>query len=212
MAIKLPGLNCGLCGFRTCSEFQQIILKDDKEAKRCIHLGRVNRGEVKIDDDLSGPDADKLEDSLGREFDFILEPFRDEEGGTLEFIHPLNNDAIKNLKLKKGDVIIGRPLAAGCPVTHCGRIIDIDSSGIIKWSVIGPLVARNKPLVDIGSYAPVVFEGVVKQAKSELKVGMRYNFMPRHCMLQWRHSGLISFVSKAPNGSYKVRIEGIMLG
>ncbi len=153
--IKLPGLNCGSCGFKTCLQFYEVILKDQAEIKRCVYMNKMPLPEASADNDSeNAPFINKWVDSLGREFDFILEPFKEKEGGILEFIHPFNTNIIADLKLKKGDIIIGRPLAAGCPVTHCGKIMDIDLSGIIKWSVIGPLTVRNKPFLDIGNYLP----------------------------------------------------------
>ena len=36
--IKLPGLNCGICGFQDCKEFQEFLKDNPGEIKRCIHL------------------------------------------------------------------------------------------------------------------------------------------------------------------------------
>lgn len=38
--------------------------------------------------------------------------------------------------------------------------------------------------------------GVAALAESPVKVGMRYYFQPRLCMLQWRHSGLVNYLSR----------------
>ncbi len=52
---------------------------------------------------------------------------------------------------------------------------------------------------------------MVNEARCELKVGMRYYFQPRMCMLQWRHSGLVNYLSR--NGkTYQVRVEGLWIG
>ena len=40
----------------------------------------------------------------------------------------------------------------------------------------------------------------------------RYWFMPRRCMLQWRHNRLVNAITKLPDGSYKVWIEGLFIG
>jgi hypothetical protein len=36
--------------------------------------------------------------------------------------------------------------------------------------------------------------------------------MPRRCMLQWRHSGLVNAVTRLKEGGYRVRIEGLYIG
>ena len=55
------------------------------------------------------------------------------------------------------------------------------------------------------------YEGLALHTKTDLRIGMRYWFQPRMCMLQWRHSGLINYLNKIPNG-YQVRIEGLFIG
>jgi hypothetical protein len=44
-----------------------------------------------------------------------------------------------------------------------------------------------------------------------LKVGMRYFFQPRMCMLQWRHSGLLNYLNRLGD-QYQVRLEGLWIG
>lgn len=208
----LPGLNCGSCGFKSCEQFREFLLENPGEIKRCFYLGAEKAKSA--EKPLAEENRQCWKDTLDREFDFILDPLEMDEGPR-ETIHPYNVQVITDLNLKEGDIIIGRPIAAGCPVTHCGRIMDIDKkSGLIDWCVIGPLLARNKPLSDIGGYAPTAFTGLVKEMRKELelKVGERYYWMPRRCMLQWRHSGLISSLMKTKDGYHQVRIEGVFLG
>jgi uncharacterized Fe-S cluster-containing protein len=73
---------------------------------------------------------------------------------------------------------------------------------------LGP---RSQEYKDIGYYAAEAYEGAIKSTNKELKIGMRYWFLPRRCMLQWRHSGLINFINKR-NNIFQVRIEGLMIG
>ena len=65
---------------------------------------------------------------------------------------------------------------------------------------------------DIGYYVSQAYEGIIKETKEDIKIGVRYWFLPRRCMLQWRHSGLVNAVTKLKDGSYKVRIEGLLIG
>jgi uncharacterized Fe-S cluster-containing protein len=120
----------------------------------------------------------------------------------------------RELDIKKDDVIIGRPMgmSCGCPITHCGIVMDVDQkTGIIVWCVTGPLQPRLKGFKDLGYYAAEAYEGIVNETRKELKVGLRFWFLPRRCMLQWRHSGLVNFIVQTKEG-LRVRIEGLMIG
>jgi uncharacterized Fe-S cluster-containing protein len=153
-------------------------------------------------------------DHLKRDFDFILDCFGNEPGPR-ETILPYNPALVKELGVKKGDVMIGRPMgmSCGCPITHCGVVTDSDPrNGVINWCVTGPLRPRSEGFIDIGYYVAQGYEGLIRESKEKIELGRRYWFMPRRCMLQWRHSGLVNAVTKLPDGSYKVRIEGLFIG
>jgi uncharacterized Fe-S cluster-containing protein len=152
-------------------------------------------------------------DSLDREFDFYLEHFP-EEPGPREIIIPHNPMITREMEIKRGDLLIGRPLgmSCGCPITHCGVATDVDlRTGVIVWCVTGPLGPREKGFKDLGYYIAEGYEGLVHETRVELKVGMRYYFQPRMCMLQWRHSGLINYLNRLKEG-YQIRLEGLWIG
>jgi uncharacterized Fe-S cluster-containing protein len=216
----LPNLNCGACGYKSCDDFAIAVDKAETELKKCIHVKQTvanasihkNCLNCMVGENL----GEKLEwkDSLKREFDFILDIFEGEPGPK-ETILPYNPTLVKELEIKKGDVMIGRPMgmSCGCPVTHCGVVSDVDArNGVIHWNVTGPLRPRSEGFVDIGYYVSQAYEGIIKESKEEIKLGRRYWFLPRRCMLQWRHSGLVNAVTKLRDGSYKVRIEGLLIG
>jgi uncharacterized Fe-S cluster-containing protein len=217
----LPKLDCGACGYKTCVEFADMVDKGDDELKKCIHI--ADRIEEKTDtkdcficSKEGNGMGEKLgwKDNLKRDFDFILDCFP-EEPGPKETILPYNPTLVKELGVKKGDVMIGRPMgmSCGCPITHCGVVSSVDArNGVINWNVTGPLRPRAEGFVDIGYYVSQAYEGIIKESKEEIKIGMRYWFLPRRCMLQWRHSGLVNAVTKLKDGSYKVRIEGLLIG
>ena len=234
--IELPGLDCGMCGYRTCDELrEQLPVKPDL-IKRCIPLSE-NRVPVEPKSlpivtpsrlearetscgactrpDRGSPRPEQLpwHDSLGREFDFYLEHFP-EEPGPREIILPHNPLITSEMNVQVGDILIGRPLgmSCGCPITHCGVTMEVDPrTGVIVWCVTGPLGPRQKGFKDLGYYIAEGYEGLVNETRCELKVGMRYYFQPHMCMLQWRHSGLVNYLSR--NGkSYQVRLEGLWIG
>ena len=152
-------------------------------------------------------------DSLGRDFDFYLEHFP-EEPGPREIIIPHNPLLTREMDIQVGDVLIGRPLgmSCGCPITHCGIAMDVDKrTGVIVWCVTGPLNPRLKGFKDLGYYIAEGYEGLIHEARCEIRIGERYYFQPKMCMLQWRHSGLVNYLNRLPNG-YQVRVEGLWIG
>ena len=217
---RLPQINCGVCGYKTCDEFAIAVDNSETSLKMCIHL-KHNGSEVKnMSNCINCKDAGQMgekmgwKDHLNRDFDFILDCF-DNEPGPRETILPYNPQLVKELGVKKGDVMIGRPMgmSCGCPITHCGVVTDSDPrNGVINWCVTGPLRPRSEGFVDIGYYVAQGYEGIIKESKEKIELGRRYWFMPRRCMLQWRHSGLVNAVSRLKDGSYKIRIEGLFIG
>ena len=216
----LPNLNCGACGYKTCTDFASAVDIDKAELKKCIHAKKAVTEVSGHSNCINCVKTENLgeklnwKDSLTRDFDFILDIF-DGEPGPKETILPYNPTLVKELGVKKGDVMIGRPMgmSCGCPVTHCGVVTDVDPrNGVIHWYVTGPLRPRSEGFVDIGYYVSQAYEGIIKESKEKIELGRRYWFLPRRCMLQWRHSGLVNAVTKLKDGSYKVRIEGLLIG
>src|SRR5512135_1442105 len=100
---KLPGLDCGLCGVRTCGEMSARLETHPEWLERCIHLStdRVARP--------ARPARGAWQDTLGRELDFYLEHFP-EDPGPREAILPHNPLLTRELDARPGDTLIGRPL------------------------------------------------------------------------------------------------------
>jgi len=221
MADVLPGLDCGLCGFKSCEEFAVVLTSQPEEIKKCVHAGRQKT----VPDDAAATPVcatcdfknlsqeNTWKDSLGREYDFILDTFPNDPGPR-ETILPHNPLLTKEMEIKNGDILIGRPLgmSCGCPITHCGIVMDVDQkTGVMVWCVTGPLGPRHNGYKDIGYYSAEAYDGLVRSTQKELKIGMRYFFLPHRCMLQWRHSGLINFINKTRQGT-SVRVEGLWIG
>jgi len=220
---ELPGLNCGLCGVRTCAELADRLPARPELLARCIHLAEERAG---FDAPVASPASRSVDaprdqkavdprwtDTLGREFDFFLEHFP-EDPGPREIILPHNPMLTRELDIQRGDVLIGRPLgmSCGCPITHCGIAMDVDPrNGVIVWCVTGPLKPREQGFKDLGYYIAEGYEGLITEARTEIRIGMRYYFQPRMCMLQWRHSGLVNYVNRTSTG-LQVRVEGLWIG
>lgn len=233
----LPGLNCGLCGMRSCQEMADRLVTQFDLLERCIHLS-TNRvsvakpvvtapptplalpvtaacGDCAVNERLTVQSklSPSWRDTLGREFDFYLEHFP-EEPGPREIMLPHNPMLTREMDIQPGDILIGRPLgmSCGCPITHCGIAMEVDQrTGVIVWCVTGPLMPRQQGFKDLGYYIAEGYEGLITQTRVDVKIGMRYFFQPRMCMLQWRHSGLVNFMNRTPGG-LQVRLEGLWIG
>ena len=158
-------------------------------------------------------DQRRWHDSLGREFDFVLRHFP-EEPGPREIIIPHNPMLTREMEIHRGDVLIGRPLgmSCGCPITHCGVVTEVDArTGVITWCVTGPLRPRQEGFKDIGYYVAEAYEGLILDARCDIRIGMRYFFQPEMCMLQWRHSGLVNYLNRSGD-AMQVRVEGLWIG
>jgi len=216
-ALELPGLDCGMCGFRSCNAMAEQLEKRPDLIKRCIARS-ANRFDAPVvarrDAFVPSAGADPTwRDTLGRDFDFYLEHFP-EDPGPREIILPHNPMLTREMEIAVGDLLIGRPLgmSCGCPITHCGVVSEVDRrTGVIVWCVTGPLGPREKGFKDVGYYIAEGYEGLILETRAEIAIGRRYFFQPRRCMLQWRHSGLVNYMNRGKDG-LQVRLEGLWIG
>jgi len=218
--IQLPGLDCGACGYRKCTDFSHALNKGEADLQKCIHYAPIATAAKGPQNCIACAGSENLGvklawmDGLKREFDFILDVMEGEPGPR-ETMLPYNPALVKELGVKKGDLMIGRPMgmSCGCPITHCGVVTHADPrNGVIEWCVTGPLRPRSEGFIDIGYYVAQGYEGIIRESKEKIELGRRYWFLPRRCMLQWRHSGLVNAVTRQKDGSYRVRIEGLFIG
>ncbi|HPS84333.1 MAG TPA: (Fe-S)-binding protein, partial [Bacteroidales bacterium] len=79
--LRLPNLNCGACGYKTCTDFALAVDEAKVEVKKCIHAKQVTKEENRQVNCLNCMGAENLaeklgwKDSLKRDFDFILDIF-----------------------------------------------------------------------------------------------------------------------------------------
>ena len=210
---KLPGKDCGLCGSKTCKEFAEIIKKNPDAINKCVYSEKKKIDRTSTTYSSSKEEDITWKDYFGREYDFILDKFPDMPGPkeTILLFNPTN---VEKLKIKKGDILYGRPawISCGCPVTHVGIVVEEPDyfNGVVSWCIVGPMFSREKG-INIGYYNTVAYEGIVKHTRKELQIGKRYYFQPRSCVLQWRHCGIINQMTKTKQGVH-VRMEGIWIG
>jgi uncharacterized Fe-S cluster-containing protein len=226
---ELPGLDCGLCGFPTCDLFATALQAKPQLMERCTMRSpdkptytAAAAAPAAADSLIVLPTRSPTEkrqepwhDRLGRPFEFYMDVFP-QDRGPREAIIPRNPLRTRELEIQPGDLLLGRPsgMSCGCPLTHVGVAERVDAiNGVIEWCITGPLTARQGNPKNIGYYEAIAYDGIIKekQPDCEIQIGVRYFFQPRRCMMQWRHSGLITFLNQTPYG-LQAHAEGLMIG
>jgi len=205
MPWKPPGKDCGACGQRSCGDFEMLIAEgrarytecpfyhDDDELKKGL-LGARYSGK----------------DILGQSYDFVILPLPGESSARKSIL-PFRPDITERYGIKKGDIVMGRPAGAGCPVQHVLRVTSADYiTGVIVGHVVGPEYARHGDVKDVKEYHMLGFEGLASVVKERPEFGRRHYFLPGSCMMQRAHTGLVSMVIEKPYGT-QIRIEDIII-
>lgn len=201
---RLRGRNCGMCGFGSCARFAEEAERNPSLLERCIYL----KEGCEVGDVRQAEYAE--EDIIGEKYDFILMPLPDEKS-CREYILPFNPLLVRELDIRKGDIVVGRPMGQGCPVQHVLEVIDVDRFCVITAWVVGPQYSRSGDFKEIGPYSLVAFEGIAKVVRREPMFGHRQRFLPGYCMMNLTHTGLVNFVNKTRRGIH-VRLEDIIIG
>lgn len=191
--------NCGLCGEKSCDDFRQAVREDKKQITDCPFHTENALNIIKESDNL---------DFHNNVYDFLLKPIGDEPSAR-KIIRPFRTDLIEKLEITAGDIVIARPMGAGCPVTHVLKVYEVDElAGLLYTWVVGPQFSRGHEVKDIKAYAMVGFEGIAEDILNYPKVGKSAGFMPNFCMLRLTHHGLVNKVLNTSEGLL-VRIEDI---
>jgi len=132
LAQLIPGKNCGLCGFRNCEALLEHALSKPETIKRCVYLFEHEFSSIAAVQDKKEV---SWTDLLDREYDFVLDMFENDPGPREHILlgNPVN---LEKLKIKKGDILFGRPvMGVGCPVTHCGVVMEEPDyfNGAVVW-------------------------------------------------------------------------------
>nr|WP_319377577.1 (Fe-S)-binding protein [uncultured Methanoregula sp.] len=206
MVWEPPGRNCAACGCPSCGEFIALARQGKKELAGCPYYPRrENPIRAPSDPAPSGRDL------LGFDYDFIVRPFQGEPSAR-RHIHPFRADLVDRWGIVPGDILRGRPIEPACPIQHVLRVISADPvTGILSCHTVGPAAARSAAAVyDIRAYHEIGFEGIAETVRHEPVVGFRMRFLPKNCMRQMVHSGVVHMVLNKSSGTH-VLIEDIQM-
>jgi len=107
------------CGYKTCNDFADAIDRTETELKRCIHIKQTvsNIGFKNCLSCMGGENLAKNSSgktALKGKFDFYPRYFEGEPGPKRNNFAIQSNRWVKELGVKKGDVMIGRPMGMSC--------------------------------------------------------------------------------------------------
>ncbi len=200
-----PGKNCGACGSSSCDEFMSRVAEGKVSQRACPFFIAVK----KPSDDILKHNYSGV-DITGQRYSFVMQPILGEPSAR-KIILPFRPDLVEKWDIHEGDIVVGRPSGAGCPVQHVIRVISADViTGVITGHVVGPQFSRGKEIKDIREYHMLGFEGMAVPVTEEPQFGRRYSFLPGSCMMDRAHTGFVNMVIGKPWGLH-VRVEDIVI-
>ena len=205
-----PGKNCGACGASTCEEFTRMIDEGRKVNADCPFYREGPGLNSPLETVMTANYGDR--DIHGDPFDFILHPLPGEPSAR-KIVLPFRPDMTEKLEIERGDLVLGRPMGAGCPVQHVLSIIEADYlTGLLTCHVVSPLLAREKgdEVKSISAYHIIGFEGVAQTINNEPAFGRRQKFLPGFCMMNLAHTGVVNMVLENSYGTH-ARVEDIRI-
>ncbi|HNT07610.1 (Fe-S)-binding protein [Methanoculleus sp.] len=205
MAWQPPGKDCGACGAPTCEAFIALVREGEKDLLDCVFYSTdLAPSRFESETRHTGRDI------LGTEYDFILEPLPGEVSAR-KIILPFRPDLVEKWGIVPGDIVVGRPAGAGCPVQHVLSVIRANPvTGLLTCLVVGPRASRGGGFKEIEAYHIVGFEGISRTVRREPTFGMRQRFLPGSCMMNLAHTGVVNMVLAQSSGLH-VRVEDIRL-
>lgn len=199
-----PGKDCGACGAPSCADFLMLLSRGEKKRVDCPFSTECAGSAPGGDTEYSGIDV------CNKPYDFILGPLGDEPSAR-KIILPFRPDLVERWNIKKGDIVLGRPMGAGCPVQHVLHVIDANPvTGVLTCHTIGPHAARNGKVKEVQAYHVVGFEGIARTINRAPEFGLRQPFLPSFCMMHLAHTGVVNMVLEKTSGLH-VRVEDIRI-
>ncbi len=203
----LPGKNCGLCGEKTCENLTHAVSLGQKTPADCPFYSEEQTAPFQRDLEKT---AYTGLDVLGHPYDFVLCPLPNEISAR-KIVLPFRSDLVEKMNIKEGDIVLGRPMGAGCPIPHVLRVFKAEyNTGLLYTWVVGPKYSRGVEVKDLTAYHMIGFEGIAGYVVKEPAFGCRVNFLPGFCMMSINHTGLINMVLEKSCGLH-VRIEDIRI-
>lgn len=205
---KPPGKNCGLCGQPNCGAFVKAVKAAQKTLLDCPFYTPTSSGHEDqiIEKEAIYPDTDVL----GNPYDFVLTPLPGEISAR-KIVLPFRPDLVERYQIKPGDIVIGRPTGAGCPVQHVLQVVKAEmNTGLLETWVVGPRYSRSQEVIDLGSYHMIGFEGIASHIRHEPQFGFRHTFLPGFCMMSLNHTGLVNMILNKKAGPH-IRIENVII-
>lgn len=201
-----PGKNCGACGSKRCDDLVMRIREGRAKFTDCPYYRDVN--EIPSIGLTGATYSGK--DVLDQSYDFVIAPLPNEHSAR-KIVLPFRPDMTERMEVVKGDIVLGRPSGAGCPVQHVIKVLEADYiTGKITGHVVGPSFSRECDVKDLKEYHMLGFEGLAINKFKEPEFGRRHYFMPGSCMMHRAHTGLVSMVIDKPYGTH-VRLEDIVI-
>lgn len=204
-----PGKNCGLCGESSCKNFLRMVNIEQKSYEDCpfycdMQQNRQSESEHIEEAVYTGTDI------LGHPYDFVLGPLPGEVSAR-KIVLPFRSDLVEKMNIQKGDLVLGRPMGAGCPIPHVLKVIKAEKdTGLLYTWVVGPRYSRGQEVKDVTAYHMIGFEGIAGRITREPAFGCRVTFLPGFCMMSVNHTGLVNMVLQKSSGIH-VRLEDIHL-
>lgn len=209
-----PGKNCGLCGSNSCKDFMDSLLQNNRQYADCPFFSEINPG-AENEIVLPGENGEYPQEAVfsgkdlsGKVYDFILAPLLGEISAR-KIVLPFRSDAVERLQIKEGDLVVGRPMSAGCPIPHVLKVQKAElETGLLYTWVVGPKYSREKEVKDVVAYHMIGFEGIASRIAKEPVLGSRASFLPGFCMMNLNHTGLVNMILVKSDGLH-IRIEDI---
>lgn len=200
-----PGRNCGACGSRTCEEFGRLLMAGAATADGCPFGMKSDRSVP-----VCGGRRYSGRDVLGQVYDFVISAMPGESSAR-KIVLPFRSDLTERMGIVPGDIVLGRPAGAGCPIQHVISVTDADyDTGVITGHVVGPYHSRDRAVKDVKAYHMLGFEGRALPVGGDPVFGKRQYFLPGFCMMDRAHTGLVNMVIDKPWGIH-VRVENVVI-
>ena len=160
--------DCGACGYRTCKEYME-----NEQINICP------TGEVFPESHLK---------SIQLDYDFRLSPLSGEPSAR-KFFLPFRPDLVEKFEITEGNIVIGRPAGAGCPVYHSLKVISSNYvTGVLECHSVGPLITETPKPTIFNLITSMPLNGTGRINIAEPTIGVRQRFLPTFCMIQLAHT------------------------